>query len=72
MANPLQQAMQKQFVDDIIADKLGPLKPVLSHVGLYTGLCIYTAVGAMVRMSLFKAQVLHQNIIPGQHAMETN
>jgi hypothetical protein len=48
MANPLQQAMQKQFVDDIIADKLGPLKPVLSHVGLYMGLVIYTAVGAMV------------------------
>ena len=48
MANPLQQAMQKQFVDDIIADKLGPLKPVLSHVGLYMGLCVYTAVGAMV------------------------
>ncbi len=48
MANPLQQAMQKQFVDDIIGNKLGPLKPALSHVGLYTGLVVYTAVGAMV------------------------
>jgi len=42
------QAMQKQFVDDIISNKLGPLKPALSHVGLYAGLVIYTAVGAMV------------------------
>ena len=40
--------MQKQFVDDIISNKLGPLKPALSHVGLYAGLVIYTAVGAMV------------------------
>ena len=44
----LSQAMQKQFVDDIISNKLGPLKPALSHVGLYAGLVIYTAVGAMV------------------------
>jgi len=49
MANPLQQAMQKQFVEDILSNKLGPLKPALSHAGLYTGLVIYTAVGAMVK-----------------------
>ena len=48
MANPLQQAMQKQFVDDIIANRLAPLKPLLSHLGLYAGLVIYTAVGGLV------------------------
>lgn len=48
MANPLQQAMQRQFVDDALSNKLKPLKPALSHVGLYMGLMVYTAVGALV------------------------
>jgi len=48
MANPLQQALQRQFLDDAFSNKLKPIKPALSHVGLYIGLIIYTAVGALV------------------------
>ncbi len=50
MANPLQQAMQRQLMDDAFANKLKPLKPALSHVGLYMGLVVYTAVGALVKI----------------------
>jgi len=49
MANPLQQAVQKQFVEEILTNKLRPLRPALTHVGLYMGLVFYTAVGALVR-----------------------
>lgn len=55
MANPLQQAMQRQFIDDALASKLQPLKPALSHVGLYMGLVFYTALGALVIHSLINA-----------------
>jgi len=54
MANPLQQAMQKQFVEDVLSNKLGPLKPALSHVGLYMGLVVYTAAGALVSKIFFQ------------------
>jgi hypothetical protein len=56
--------MQKQFVDDIIADKLGPLRPVLSHVGLYAGLVIYTAVGAMVKFLLLDIFTFRLHFFP--------
>jgi hypothetical protein len=49
MANPLQAAsFQKDYMDDLMANKLGPLKPALSHLGLYFGIVVYTAIGAKV------------------------
>lgn len=49
MANPLQQALQRDYMEDLLGNKLGPLKPALSHIGLYMGIVIYTAIGAKVR-----------------------
>ena len=53
MANPLQSALQRQNVEDMLGNKLGPLKPALSHIGLYLGLCVYTAIGAKVSIHTF-------------------
>ena len=50
MANPLQQALQRDYMEDLLGNKLGPLKPALSHIGLYLGLVVYTAMGAKVRL----------------------
>ena len=48
MANPLQQVLTAQTMDNLMNNKLGPLKPALSHLGLYFGLVVYTAIGAKV------------------------
>ncbi len=48
MANPLQQALQRDYMEDLLDNKLGPLKPALSHLGLYFGIVVYTAMGAKV------------------------
>ena len=52
MANPLQQALQRDYLEDLLGNKLGPLKPALSHIGLYFGLVVYTAIGAKVRKKI--------------------
>ena len=48
MANPLLAAMNRGSMDNMISDKLGPLKPALSHIGLYMGIVVFTAAGAKV------------------------
>ena len=48
MANPLLAALQRDQVDDMLSKKLGPLKPALSHIGLYMGIVVFTAAGAKV------------------------
>ena len=48
MANPLLAAMNRGSMDNMISDKLGPLKPALSHLGLYMGIVVFTAAGAKV------------------------
>ena len=48
MANPLQAAINNHYMEDLLGNKLGPLKPALSHIGLYLSIVAYTAVGAGV------------------------
>ena len=48
MANPLQAMRGQDYMEDLLGNKLGPIKPALSHLGLYFGLCVYTAIGAKV------------------------
>ena len=59
MANPLQQVLQRDYMDNLFSEggKLEPLKPALSHLGLYLGLVAFTAMGAKVsKKSIFLAQ----------------
>ena len=53
MANPLLAAMNRGSMDNMISDKLGPLKPALSHIGLYMGIVVFTAAGAKVSVFFF-------------------
>ena len=55
MANPLLAALQRDQVDDMLSKKLGPLKPALSHIGLYMGIVVFTAAGAKVSELLLLA-----------------
>jgi len=48
MANPLMAAMKNPNLDG----KLDPLKPALSHIGLYLSLAAYTAIGAKIFQAL--------------------
>ena len=59
MANPLQQVLQRDYMDNLFSEggKLEPLKPALSHLGLYLGLVAFTAMGAKVsKKSIYLAQ----------------
>lgn len=52
MANPLQQAIQRDYMEKEKEEgRLGPLKRTLNHLGLYAGLIAYTALGAKVRLT---------------------
>lgn len=53
--------MQRQLMDDAMSNKLKPLKPALNHVGLYMGLVVYTAIGALV--ITFKCLFCNINLI---------
>ena len=52
MANALQQALQRNYMEDArtksLDTRLDQIKASVSHVGLYVGLVLYTAVGAWV------------------------
>ena len=52
MANALQQALQRNYMeenrDKSLDTRLDQIKASISHVGLYVGLILYTAVGAKV------------------------
>jgi len=52
MANPLQAAINNHYMEDLLGNKLGPLKPALSHLGLYISIVAYTAVGAGIFQAL--------------------
>lgn len=53
MANPLQQALQRNYMQDVLNEKVAPIKPALSHSLIYFGLVLYTAVGAWVSLYHF-------------------
>ena len=50
MANPLQQAIQRDYLDQKKGGdgRFSTIKETLNHVGLYAGLIAYTAIGAKV------------------------
>ena len=51
-------ALQRDQVDNMMSKKLGPLKPALSHIGLYMGIVVFTAAGAKVSiLSFFFSQL---------------
>ena len=64
MANPLQQVLQRDYMDNLFSEggKLEPLKPALSHLGLYLGLVAFTAMGAKVskKLILFSAMIFER------------
>ena len=44
-------------MEDLLGNKLDPIKPALSHIGLYISIVAYTAIGAKVRcFSFYQAQ----------------
>ena len=68
MANPLQQALQrdrqlakealkKEGGEERVLSALDQLKEVLNHVTLYAGLVLYTTIGALVRVNLDPSQL---------------
>ena len=51
-------ALRRDQVDNMMSKKLGPLKPALSHIGLYMGIVVFTAAGAKVSiLSFFFSQL---------------
>ena len=70
MANPLLAAMQRGSMDNMISDKLGPLKPALSHIGLYMGIVVFTAAGAKVSVHTLFCLLLE--LFPTIEFEETN
>ena len=49
MANALQQALQRQAMQDHLDEKIRTIKPALSHLAMHIGLIGYIMVGAKVR-----------------------
>eukprot|EP00095_Tigriopus_kingsejongensis_P000968 maker-scaffold83_size396513-snap-gene-2.27 protein:Tk00968 transcript:maker-scaffold83_size396513-snap-gene-2.27-mRNA-1 annotation:"aprataxin and pnk-like factor-like" len=46
MANALQQALQRNYMQDMLDSKLERVRPTLGHMSMYVGLVLYTSVGA--------------------------
>ena len=51
--------MNTNYMEDLLGNKLDPIKPALSHIGLYISIIAYTAIGAKVRFFfLFYIEIL--------------
>ncbi|XP_059083027.1 TWiK family of potassium channels protein 7-like isoform X2 [Tigriopus californicus] len=52
MANALQQALQRNYMQDMLDNRLERVRPTLGHLGMYLGLVAYTTVGAYIFQAL--------------------
>ena len=63
MANPLQQALQRNYMQDMLDKKYQSVRPTLGHLSMYIGLVTYAGIGGYVSIVSYSYLLLLKKLI---------